>query len=51
MLAVEATEDEVPAPAIDIAAINSPTSLVVSGTEDEIDALERALGRTGGTSG
>ena len=38
MLAVEATEDEVPA-GIDIAAINSPTSLVVSGTEAEIDAL------------
>ncbi|TDP92870.1 acyl transferase domain-containing protein [Labedaea rhizosphaerae] len=38
MLAVEATEDEVPA-GIDIAAVNSPTSLVVSGTEDEIVAL------------
>ncbi|MGX7825876.1 type I polyketide synthase [Actinokineospora sp. 24-640] len=47
MLAVEATEVEVPQ-GIDIAAVNSPTSLVVSGAEDEIAALEavwRAEGR------
>ncbi|TDP92877.1 type I polyketide synthase [Labedaea rhizosphaerae] len=39
MLAVEGTEAEVP-DGIDIAAINSPTSLVVSGTEEEIAGLE-----------
>ena len=39
MLAVEGAEADVPE-GIDIAAINSPTSLVVSGTEDEIAALE-----------
>ncbi|TDP92880.1 type I polyketide synthase [Labedaea rhizosphaerae] len=47
MLAAEVAEDQVPA-GIDIAAINSPTSLVVSGTEDELDALAetwRAEGR------
>ncbi len=47
MLAVEGTEDDVPE-GIDIAAVNSPTSLVVSGTEEEIGALEetwRAEGR------
>ncbi|MGX7825872.1 SDR family NAD(P)-dependent oxidoreductase [Actinokineospora sp. 24-640] len=47
MLAVEATEADVPA-GIDIAAVNSPTSLVVSGAEGEITALEarwRAEGR------
>ncbi len=47
MLAVEGTEDDVPE-GIDIAAVNSPTSLVVSGTEGEIDGLEatwRAEGR------
>ncbi|TDP92878.1 type I polyketide synthase [Labedaea rhizosphaerae] len=38
MLAVEATAAEVP-DGIDIAAINSATSLVVSGTEDEIAGL------------
>ncbi|MGX7825879.1 SDR family NAD(P)-dependent oxidoreductase [Actinokineospora sp. 24-640] len=41
MLAAQATEAEVPA-GIDIAAVNSPTSLVVSGPETEIAALERA---------
>ena len=40
MLAAEVTEDQVPA-GIDIAAINSPTSLVVSGSESEITALEQ----------
>ena len=47
MLAVEAAEDDVPQ-GIDLAAVNSPTSLVVSGAEDEIGALEdrwRAEGR------
>ncbi len=47
MLAVEAVEADVPE-GIDIAAVNSPTSLVVSGTEGEIDGLEatwRAEGR------
>ncbi|MGX7825873.1 type I polyketide synthase [Actinokineospora sp. 24-640] len=47
MLAVEATEADVPA-GIDVAAVNSPTSLVVSGAEGEIAALEavwRAEGR------
>ncbi|MGX7825881.1 SDR family NAD(P)-dependent oxidoreductase [Actinokineospora sp. 24-640] len=47
MLAVEATEAEVPA-GIDVAAVNSATSLVVSGAEGEISALEavwRAEGR------
>ena len=40
MLAAEITEDQVPA-GVDVAAINSPTSLVVSGSESEITALER----------
>ena len=40
MLAAEVTEDQVPA-GIDIAAVNGPTSLVVSGSESEISALER----------
>ena len=40
MLAVEATEADVPE-GIDIAAVNSPTSLVVSGSESEITALEQ----------
>ncbi|TDP92869.1 type I polyketide synthase [Labedaea rhizosphaerae] len=47
MLAVEGTEADVPE-GIDIAAVNSPTSLVVSGTSDELAALEatwRAEGR------
>ncbi len=47
MLAVEGTEDDVPE-GIDVAAVNSPTSLVVSGAEEEIGALEetwRAEGR------
>ncbi|MGX7825874.1 type I polyketide synthase [Actinokineospora sp. 24-640] len=47
MLAVEGAEADVPE-GIDIAAVNSATSLVVSGTEDEIEALEerwRAEGR------
>ncbi len=39
MLAVEGSEADVPE-GIDIAAVNSPTSLVVSGTEEEIAALE-----------
>ncbi len=41
MLAVEATEDDVP-DGVDLAAVNAPDSLVVSGTEGEIDALEAA---------
>ena len=51
MLAVEVTEDHVPA-GIDIAAMNSPTSLVVSGSESEISALEQdlALSRACGSS-
>ena len=40
MLAAEVTEDQVPA-GIDIAAVNSRTSLVVSGSESEITALEQ----------
>ena len=40
MLAAELTEAEVPA-GIDVAAVNSPTSLVVSGSESEISALEQ----------
>ena len=47
MLAVEATEADIPA-GVDIAAINSPASIVVSGAEDELAALEttwRAEGR------
>ncbi|MGX7825880.1 SDR family NAD(P)-dependent oxidoreductase [Actinokineospora sp. 24-640] len=47
MLAVEAAEAEIPS-GVDIAAVNGPTSLVVSGTEAEIRALEsrwRAEGR------
>ena len=40
MLAAEVREDEVP-DGIDIAAVNSPTSLVVSGSESEIGALEQ----------
>ncbi len=41
MLAVEGSEDDVPE-GVDIAAVNSPTSLVVSGAEEEIAALEEA---------
>ncbi|MGB3438706.1 MAG: type I polyketide synthase, partial [Actinophytocola sp.] len=47
MLAAEVSEEDVPA-GVDIAAVNSPVSLVVSGTADEIDVLEqrwRAEGR------
>ncbi|MFC4852881.1 type I polyketide synthase [Actinophytocola glycyrrhizae] len=47
MLAAEVSEEDVPA-GIDVAAVNGPASLVVSGTEDEISALEgrwRAEGR------
>ncbi|MFC4852878.1 type I polyketide synthase [Actinophytocola glycyrrhizae] len=40
MLAAEASEEDVPA-GVDIAAVNSPVSLVVSGAGDEIDVLER----------
>ena len=40
MLAAEVTEDQVPV-GIDVAAVNSATSLVVSGSESEIGALER----------
>ncbi len=41
MLAVEGSEADVPE-GIDVAAVNSPTSLVVSGAEEEIGALEEA---------
>ncbi|MFC4852879.1 type I polyketide synthase [Actinophytocola glycyrrhizae] len=47
MLAAEVSEEDVPA-GVDVAAVNSATSLVVSGTEEEISALEerwRAEGR------
>ncbi|MGB3438194.1 MAG: beta-ketoacyl synthase N-terminal-like domain-containing protein, partial [Actinophytocola sp.] len=47
MLAAEVSEEDVPA-GVDVAAVNGPTSLVVSGTEEEISALEerwRAEGR------
>ncbi len=47
MLAGEAREDEVP-PEVDVAAVNGPNSIVVSGTERNVDALEgtwRAQGR------
>ncbi|MGB3443909.1 MAG: beta-ketoacyl synthase N-terminal-like domain-containing protein, partial [Actinophytocola sp.] len=47
MLAAEVSEVDVPA-GVDVAAVNGPTSLVVSGTEEEISVLEerwRAEGR------
>ncbi|MGB3443076.1 MAG: SDR family NAD(P)-dependent oxidoreductase, partial [Actinophytocola sp.] len=47
MLAAEVSEEDVPA-SVDVAAVNGPTSLVVSGTEEEISVLEerwRAEGR------
>ncbi|MGB3437343.1 MAG: SDR family NAD(P)-dependent oxidoreductase, partial [Actinophytocola sp.] len=47
MLAVEGTEDDVP-DTVDLAAVNGPTSIVVSGAAGEIQALEdrwRADGR------
>ncbi|MGB3440235.1 MAG: SDR family NAD(P)-dependent oxidoreductase, partial [Actinophytocola sp.] len=47
MLAAEVSEEDVPE-SVDVAAVNGPTSLVVSGTEEEISVLEerwRAEGR------
>ncbi|WP_344446665.1 type I polyketide synthase, partial [Kitasatospora nipponensis] len=51
MVALQATEDEVravlPATGVDIAAINGPASLVVSGEEEQVLALARSFAEQG----